>query len=43
MVSKGIEKARFSTSYKIVENKDGVNPLLFGAKNRRVSFYLKNN
>ena len=43
MVSKGIEKARFSTSYKIVENKDGVNPLLFGAKNRKVSFYLKNN
>jgi outer membrane protein OmpA-like peptidoglycan-associated protein len=43
MVSKGIEKARFSTSYKIVENKDGVNPLFFGAKNRRVSFYLKNN
>ena len=41
MVSKGIEKARFSTSYKIVENKDGVNPLLFGAKNRKVSFYLK--
>jgi outer membrane protein OmpA-like peptidoglycan-associated protein len=41
MVSKGIEKARFSISYKIVENKDGVNPFLFGAKNRKVSFYLK--
>jgi len=41
MVSKGVEKTKFSTSYKIVENKDGINPLVFGAKNRKVSFYLK--
>lgn len=41
IVSKGVEKTRFSTSYRIVENKDGVNPLFFGAKNRKVSFYIK--
>jgi OOP family OmpA-OmpF porin len=41
MVSKGVEKTKFSTSYIIVENKDGINPLVFGAKNRKVSFYLK--
>lgn len=41
MISKGIDKNRFSTSYKIAENKEGINPLLFGAKNRKVSFFLK--
>jgi outer membrane protein OmpA-like peptidoglycan-associated protein len=41
LVSKGVEKTKFTTSYRIVENKDSINPLVFGAKNRKVSFYIK--
>jgi len=39
--SKGINKNRFTISNIIVVNKEGINPLLFGAKNRKVSFILK--
>jgi outer membrane protein OmpA-like peptidoglycan-associated protein len=41
LVSKGINKNRFTISNITVVNKEGINPLLFGAKNRKVSFILK--
>jgi flagellar motor protein MotB len=41
IASKGINKDRFTISNITVVNKEGINPLLFGAKNRKVSFILK--
>lgn len=41
IVLKGINKNRFTISNITVINKEGINPLLFGTKNRKVSFILK--
>ena len=41
LVAKGVNKNRFVISNITVVNKEGINPLLFGAKNRKVSFILK--
>ena len=41
LVTKGINSNRFVISNITVINKEGINPVLFGAKNRKVSFILK--
>lgn len=41
LVTKGVNRNRFVISNITVINKDGINPLIFGSKNRKVSFILK--
>jgi hypothetical protein len=41
LVTKEINENRFVISNITMINKEGINPLLFGAKNRKVSFILK--